>query len=58
MSPWAARMRCAKIGCAAVAGGAILAVTGESAKLVALFHHCTQADKPALAVETRTVTRS
>lgn len=28
-SPWAARMRYAKIGGAAVAGGAILAVTGE-----------------------------
>ena len=30
VSPWAARMRYAKIGGAAVAGGAILAVTGPS----------------------------
>ncbi len=34
VSPWAARMRYAKIGGAAVAGGAILAVTGGSAELV------------------------
>ena len=56
MSPWAARMRYAKIGGAAVAGGAILAVTGGSAELVTFFHYCTWADKPALAVVTKAVT--
>ena len=40
-SPWAARMRYAKIGGAAVAGGAILAVTGPSVPFLhppSLFH--------------------
>ena len=37
-SPWAARMRYAKIGGAAVAGGAILAVTGEVIRRAPAHH--------------------